>query len=78
MVYAQCKTEKGELEILVSAFKNEIPAEPSAAVRIGFGKMLESEKQKTSKSPKIMNIRKDNRMMNCYKEPQIVSNQLHF
>ncbi len=56
MFCAQCKTEKEELEILFSAFKNEIPAETSAAVRIGFGEMLESEKQKTSKGPEIIPI----------------------
>lgn len=61
MVCEQCKTEKEELEILFSAFDNEIPEEPSAAVRIGFGKMLENEKQKISEGEKIIPINRENK-----------------
>lgn len=56
MVCAYCKKEKEELENLFNAFDNEIPAEPSAAVRIGFEKMLENEKKKISEKEKIIPI----------------------
>lgn len=55
-VCAQCKTEKEELENLFSAFDNEIPAEPSEAVRRGFEKMLELEKKKISENERIISL----------------------
>lgn len=60
MACSKCKTEKEELEILFSAFDNENAAEPSAAVRIGFEKMLEDEKQKISEEEKVISINREN------------------
>lgn len=76
MVCAHCKKEKEELQILNDAFEEEIVAEPSTAVRIGFEKMLDKEKQKISNGEKVFPINRERKsafLKNFLKVSAVVS-----